>query len=127
MSSAQRRERKSFLRYGKIGKSGVVVVVFSEVDLLVDTAPLVLGMAALGKLLGQRPLLSPMPLRIKRMLSSLPNTDEDDSVSVTSAPPFGHLSTDHLALKDASRSLFMSKFNPLLKRMDDEDWFPHDA
>ena len=45
----------------------------------------------------------------------------------SSAAVFGHLSPDQASLKDASRSYFMSRFNPLFKKMDDEDWFPEDA
>jgi len=44
--------------------------------------------------------------------------------SSSSPPPFGVLSGDALELQAASRAYFMAELNPLLARMDDEDWWP---
>lgn len=41
-----------------------------------------------------------------------------------STAPFGHLSDDHVALKDGARRYFMDTLNPLFRKMDDEDYFP---
>lgn len=37
---------------------------------------------------------------------------------------FGHLTDEQQMLKQTSREFFMDKLHPLLRRMDDEDWFP---
>jgi isovaleryl-CoA dehydrogenase len=42
-----------------------------------------------------------------------------------STAPFGHLTPDQVALKDASRAYFMNTLNPLFMDMDDTDVFPN--
>ena len=44
--------------------------------------------------------------------------------TAAASSPFGHLSDDHVALKDGARRYFMDTLNPLFRRMDDEDYFP---
>ena len=46
------------------------------------------------------------------------------STAAPAAAAFGHLSPDHVTLKEHSRAYFMETLHPLFRRMDDEDYFP---
>jgi len=59
---------------------------------------------------------------ILRHLSHVPTTSCRRCLSTS--PSFGILSSDHVAIKDASRSYFMDHLNPIFMEMDDKDWWP---
>jgi isovaleryl-CoA dehydrogenase len=56
----------------------------------------------------------PVPSNLRKYLSSSSN----------SSAPFGHLTSEQIAIKDASRSYFMDNLNPIFMEMDDSDVFP---
>jgi acyl-CoA-binding protein len=58
--------------------------------------------------------------------TSMDGEAEAPYVAASSAA-FGQLSSDHAALKQASREYFMAELHPLLRHMDDTDSFPREV